>query len=165
MARVIDAVMSLKDKFSPTLRLVNKALDISKTAMSGAKSQVVQLGSKLEEMNKVNTRTAKSFQKIGKSMASMQNAAVVVTLTAAAEKGYEASKKINGAVNQMKIWGDITDETAAKMKVGILSISSTYAIANDQVVLVVETRTERETAIARDVVRTAIGDDSDVDAA
>ena len=133
MARVIDAVMSLKDKFSPTLRLVNKALDISKTAMSGAKSQVVQLGSKLEEMNKVNARTAKSFQKIGKSMASMQNAAVVVTLTAAAEKGYEASKKINGAVNQMKIWGDITDETAAKMKVGILSISSTYAIANDQV--------------------------------
>jgi len=55
--------------------------------------------------------------------------------------------------------------SGATHKEGVLADLVGDAIANDQVVLVVETRTERETAIARDVVRTAIGDDSDVDAA
>lgn len=133
MAKIIDATLKLIDQFTPTLRTVNSAMDASKSAMNGVKSHVSSMAGKMEEMNKVNQRTAKSFQRIGKSMASMQNVAVVAALTMAAEKGYEASKKINGAVNQMKIWGDISDETAARIKSGILSISSQYAIANDLV--------------------------------
>ena len=133
MAKVIDATLRLIDQFSPTIRTVNQSINTAKTAMSGMKSNVSSMVGKMEEMNKVNQRTARNFQRIGKSMASMQNVAVVASLTAAAEKGYESSKKINGAVNQMKIWGDVSDETAAKLKKGILEISSQYAIANDVV--------------------------------
>ncbi|KMO86065.1 hypothetical protein AB840_10000 [Megasphaera cerevisiae DSM 20462] len=133
MAKVIDATLKLIDQFTPTLRAVNTAMDSSKAAMNGVKSHVSSMVSKMEEMNKVNQRTAKNFQRVGKSMASLQNVAVVGTLTAAAKEGFNASMKINEAVNQTKIWGDVSDEAAAKLKNNILSVSSTYGIANDKV--------------------------------
>ena len=47
-------------------------------------------------------------------------------------------------------------------KEGWLSDLIADAIANDQVVLVVETRTEQETAIARRVMEIAVGDSKDI---
>jgi len=53
----------------------------------------------------------------------------------------------------------------AKHKDGWLADLVGDAISNGQVVLVVETRTEVETLVARNVIRTAVGDYRDVNAA
>ena len=52
--------------------------------------------------------------------------------------------------------------SGAGHKEGWLSDLIADAIANDQVVLVVETRTEQETAIARAVIEAAVGDSKDI---
>jgi hypothetical protein len=49
-------------------------------------------------------------------------------------------------------------------KEGWLSDLVGDAIASGQVVLVAETRTEQETAIAREVIQAAVGDSSDINA-
>ena len=53
-------------------------------------------------------------------------------------------------------------ETGAKKKEGWLSTLVRDAISNGQVVLMVESRTEQETAIAREVIQAAVGDYKDV---
>ena len=60
------------------------------------------------------------------------------------------------------VGGAVGAETGVEHKDGWLSDLVADAIASGQVVLVAETRTEQETAIARDVVGTAVGGYQDV---
>jgi hypothetical protein len=60
------------------------------------------------------------------------------------------------------VGGAVGAETGVEPKDGWLSDLVADAIASGQVVLVAETRTEQETAIARDVVGTAVGEYQDV---
>lgn len=133
MAKVIDATLKLVDSFTPVLRNVNTALKNTSNVTNSVKSHLGNLKSKMNECEKGVTRLGKSFTTSGKQMASLQNIAVLGALTAAAQKGYEASKEINGAVNQMRIWGELTPEIANKIKKGIIEVSNQYGIAANDV--------------------------------
>ena len=122
MARVIDAILALKDMFTPTMKNVNRSIEEQEraqkmlntsTAMSTAAAQ--RHGATLQEQSKIHKRLSKDIQDTGKSISSFgkMTAAITVPLMAAATAGFQLSQSLDKSVARIKmVAGLSTSETA-----------------------------------------------------
>ena len=70
---VIDAVIRLRDLFTPTVRSVNASLGTMKTQMASAKQSISGLSDKLTEHERIQKRTAKSIEQTGSKISGMSD--------------------------------------------------------------------------------------------
>ena len=114
MARVIDAVLSLKDKFSPTLKQVSR---------------------NLEEQSKIHKRLGKDIEATGKSISSFGKATAFISapLVAAAGAGFALSQSLDKSTARVGMLGQITSEQTAGMKKGIIEVSNATGVASETI--------------------------------
>ena len=140
MAKIIDATLKLIDQFSPTLKTVGKTVDSSKTSLKGVETAAKSAGSgiksyseKMAETEKINQRTAKSVDNLGKSMSGIGKIAAVASITAAAAEGFKLSQALDKATARVGMIGDLTEAETAKMKKDIVSLSNATGVASETI--------------------------------
>jgi len=114
MARVIDAILSLKDKFSPTLKNVSR---------------------NLEEQSKIHKRLGKDIESTGKSISSFGKATAVISLplVAAATAGFALSQSMDKAMARVGMLGNLTVDQTTQMKKGIIDLSNQTGVASETI--------------------------------
>lgn len=140
MAKVIDATLKLIDQFSPTIRAVNgvvktceSTLHAVSTAAKGAGTGMKGYAANAKEAEKINERTAKSIEKVSKSMSGMTNLAVVGGLTAAATEGWKLSESLDKAVGRVAMVGDLSSTETSKIKKNIVEVSNQTGVAAESI--------------------------------
>ena len=142
MARVIDAILSLKDMFTPTMKNVNRSIEEQEraqkmlntsTAMSTAAAQ--RHGATLQEQSKIHKRLSKDIQDTGKSISSFgkMTAAITVPLMAAATAGFQLSQSLDKSVARIKMVAGLSTSETAQMKKDIMDLSNKTGVAVEQV--------------------------------
>lgn len=114
MARVIDAVMSLKDKFSPVLRQVSK---------------------NMEQQSGIHKRLARDIESTGKSISNFGKATAFISapLVAAAAAGFKLSQSLDKSTARVGMLGQMTAAETAKMKKNIVDLSNQTGVASETI--------------------------------
>lgn len=114
MARVIDAVLSLKDKFSPTLRAVSK---------------------NMEQQSQIQKRLSKDIQATGNAISNFGKATAFISapLVGAAAAGFQLSQSLDKSMARVGMLGDLTKVQTAAMKKQIVDLSNATGVASETI--------------------------------
>lgn len=114
MARVIDAVLSLKDKFSPTLRAVSK---------------------NMEQQSQIQKRLSKDIQETGNAISNFGKATAVISapLVGAAAAGFQLSQSLDKSMARVGMLGDLTKSQTAAMKKQIVDLSNQMNVSSETI--------------------------------
>ncbi|WP_027938026.1 phage tail tape measure protein [Anaeroarcus burkinensis] len=114
MARVIDAVLSLKDKFSPTLRAVSRTM---------------------EQQSAVHKRLSKDIQETGNAISNFGKATAFISapLVGAAAAGFQLSQSLDKSMARVGMLGDLTKVQTAAMKKQIVDLSNATGVASETI--------------------------------
>lgn len=114
MARVIDAVLSLKDKFSPTLRAVSK---------------------NMEQQSQIQKRLSKDIQATGNAISNFGKATAFISapLVGAAAAGFQLSQSLDKSMSRVGMLGDLTKVQTAAMKKQIVDLSNATGVASETI--------------------------------
>lgn len=114
MARVIDAVLSLKDKFSPTLRAVSK---------------------NIEQQSQIQKRLSKDIQETGKAISNFGKATAFISapLVGAAAAGFQLSQSLDKSMARVGMLGDLTKSQTGAMKKQIVELSNQMNVASETI--------------------------------
>lgn len=114
MARVIDAVLSLKDKFSPTLRAVSRTM---------------------EQQSAVHKRLSKDIQETGNAISNFGKATAFISapLVGAAAAGFQLSQSLDKSMARVGMLGDLTKIQTATMKKEIVGLSNATGVASEAI--------------------------------
>ena len=111
---MIDAVMSLKDKFSPVLRQVSK---------------------NMEQQSSIHKRLARDIESTGKSISNFGKATAFISapLVGAAAAGFKLSQSLDKSIARVGMLGDLTTSQTAKMKKDIVELSNQTNVASETI--------------------------------
>jgi TP901 family phage tail tape measure protein len=146
---MIDSTLRLIDQFTPVLKTAQTAVKSSETAMKAATTQTRVLSGATKsysasamEMEKINQRTAKSIDGIGKSMSSVGKIAFVATLTGAAAEGFKLEQSLDKITARISMLGNVSPAELQKIKKGIMDVSNATGVAIETVADATKTAVE-----------------------
>lgn len=147
--RMIDATLRMIDQFTPTLRTAQTAIKASEAAMKTATTQTKVLSNATKtysrsaaEMEKINQRTAKSLDGIGKSMSAVGKIAFVATLTGAATEGFKLAQSLDKIMARISMLGNVSPEELKKIRKAMMEVSNATGIAIETVADATKTAVE-----------------------
>jgi TP901 family phage tail tape measure protein len=146
---MIDSTLRLIDQFTPVLKTAQTAVKTSETAMKAATAQTRVLSGATKsysasavEMEKINQRTAKSIDNIGKSMSSVGKIAFVATLTGAATEGFKLAQSLDKITARISMLGNVSPAELQKIKKGMMDVSNATGVAIETVADATKTAVE-----------------------
>ncbi len=140
MAKAIDAMIRLRDMFTPVLRQVDSAMRAHERTTSAMRQSTAAMGASLQaasraaqEHSKEIIRMGKSISSAGDSITAMSNKAAMLAapLMAAAGAGLKMNSDLTNGMAKVSTLVDTTVVDMAALRRGIIGVSSDTGVALD----------------------------------